>query len=137
MRRREFLVLAAATPFAGIGRGFPTVESTLLLPHQLFLPGIVWSSLAFIGQINHRFIYFDARVTAHEGKRLAAAINDEWRELPQWFSICLGIMDDPFSEHWLTGEGWERRVRVAEAFFNGGFRIEPQSGGVMLMRIEE
>lgn len=137
MRRRDFLAVTVAAPLVGIGRSVPVVESTLLLPHRLYLPGIVWSSLAFIGQVNHHFVYFDARVTDSEGKRLAAAINHEWRELPNWFSLCLGIENSPVAEQWLTGDGWEHRVRVAEAFIRGGsFRLDLHGDGVLLRREE-
>ncbi|MBD3671955.1 MAG: hypothetical protein HUJ26_00390 [Planctomycetaceae bacterium] len=138
MRRREFLAVAAVAPFLGIGRNLPAVESTELMPNRLFLPGIVWSSMAFIGQVNHGFVYFDARVTAQAARRLARAINDEWRELPEWFSFYLGFMDDPISQQWLTGEGWERRVRIAEAFFrNGAFVVELHSDGILLLREDQ
>lgn len=137
MNRREFLALTAAAPVVGIPRRIPVSGATELMPHRLYLPGIVWSSLAFVGQINNRFIYFNAAVTESEGKRLAAAINEEWRELPEWFSICLGVEDDPVSEQWLVGEGWERRVRIAEAFVrNGGFVVDLHGNGVLLRREE-
>ncbi len=137
MKRREFIALAAAAPFVGIVRSIPMVESTELMPHRLFLPGCSWSALALVGQINQRFIYYDGRVAAHEGKRLSAAINDEWKELPKWFSLCLGIENNPVAEQWLTGDGWEHRIRVAEAFFrNGGFVVNLHGDGVLLQREE-
>jgi len=137
MKRRDFLALTAAAPFVGIGRSIPVIEPPLLLPHRMYLPGCSWSALALVGQINQRFIYYDGRVTAHEGKRLSAAINDEWKELPKWFSLCLGIENNPVAEHWLTGEGWEQRVRIAEAYFrNGGFVVDLHGDGVLLRREE-
>lgn len=138
MKRRDFLAVAAAAPFLRIGRSILLAESTELMPHRLFLPGPVWSSLALIGHVHHRFKYIDCRVTASQGRRLSEAINDEWRELPEWFSLSLGFENSPVGEEWLTGEGWERRVRIAEAFFrNGAFIVELHGDGILLLREED
>lgn len=134
MNRRDFLTTTASLPLLAIFPDRNEVEA-LLHPHKLYLPGAVWSSLAFVGQITHRFVYYDGYVPGREARRLAISLNEEWQELPKWFSLCLGVENDPIAEQWLLGTGWERRVRIAEAYFrNGGFKIESTSDDVWLSR---
>ena len=66
---------------------------------------------------------------------MKADINENWNDNDWFFQFYLGISPDEAAEQWLLSEGWQQRVRVAEAYFrNGGFRIVPQSNGVLLLR---
>jgi len=139
MNRRDFIAIATAVPFGSIAFGKPVAHHTELHPHRLFLPGSAWGILAFVGQRTNDFMFFNGVVTDREATKLSKAINKEWRGLPQWFQFYLGIDPNAASKHWLMGDGWQRRVRIAEAYFrtSGGFGIEPQSDGVLLVRRDD
>lgn len=137
MNRRDFIALTAAVPFGAITFGDPVALHAELLPHRLLMPGLTWPSLAFVGQVSNKFRFVNGVVTDREALRLSQAINNEWRGLPEWFQICLGVEQDDASEQWLMGDGWQQRVRITEAFFrSGGFHIVPQSDGLLLLRSE-
>ena len=110
---------------------------TELLPHRLVMPGLTWPTLAFVGQVTNGVVIVNGEVTDKEARKLSTAINREWDGLPHWFRICFGYEKDGIAEEWLMGDGWQRRVRIAEAFYrSGGFKIESQTDGVLLLRTD-
>ncbi len=138
MNRRELLVLATAVPIGWVKFGTPGSYHTELMPHRMALPATTWEAIAFASQVTRRCQIRGGVVTNVDAQRIAQAIDDDWDDLTWHFNFYLGFDPNDASEQWLLGRGWEQRVRIAEAFFRGGgFRIEPQSDGVLLVRVDE
>lgn len=126
MNRREFITLVATVPFGGITFGKTISIHPELMPHRLFLPATTWEAIGFASQVTRRCRIIDGVVTNADAQTIAKAINANWDDLPWHFRFYLGIDPNDDSEQFLLGDGWQRRVRVAEAFFRVGPDSRPR-----------
>ncbi len=107
-------------------------------PHRLVLPGKTWDSISFAARTKVGLIFAGRRASREESLQLAKSINKDWHELSLYSKFYLGNFPDETAKEWLFGRGWQRSVRIAEAFFRyGAFRIVYRPDGVVLLRVEE
>ncbi len=137
MKRRDFLAVAAAAPFAGFTINPVTAVRAELLPHRLLLPAEAWQAIAFAAAVTKQCRIIDGFVTDTDARIIAAEMNGNWEELSRSFSLYLGICPNDTAESWLLGRYGRQNTRTFEAFARAGaFQIVEQGDDVLLVRAD-
>lgn len=130
--RRSFIRLSLAIPFAGV---LPWYEQ-----HNHFLmPFEAWGIFASLSLATRRFSIAGGFLSAASASVLTSVVIKAWNDIPWYLDLFNGIqMPSDGFEHarkWLTGDGWERRLRGFLGFVRqGAFRVERQGHQAVLRR---
>jgi len=132
--RRSFVRSSVAIPFIGAISWCGSPEHS----HSL-IPFEAWGIFAGLSIAIRKPFIVDGVVPNASASVLAHMVIEVWDDIPWYLDFCNGIKGPSpafdIARSWLTGDGWERRMRAFLGFVRqGAFRVERQGNLVVLFR---